>query len=350
MAADEKDSPLSRFTFRPEPMISTTNFVIFVIGTALGFGAGWLWLGSRLKKVQQAFPVASPQPPEKRPEVRDLVQQILAVAGRLEGNVGRHSHQLNEVNAEIEQVLGNQPSPVVEMTRKLVESNVQLRLDLQTARQEITTKQQELENHISEARTDILTGLKNRRSFLEELDRLFAQHQRQGTALSLLMIDVDQFKRLNDVYGHLAGDLVLRSVAQVLSHTLRDMDIACRYGGEEFSVICPGSQLREAAVAGERVCAAIAAESVTLKEGLVQVTVSVGVAELVDPEVIPELVQHADEALYSAKNSGRNRVYLHDGKTCVPAKQMQATLATQPPSVVEVVSLESSSGDRDSAG
>lgn len=111
---------------------------------------------------------------------------------------------------------------------------------------------------ISEARTDALTGLKNRRSFNEELNRQFAQRQRQGSLFSVLLIDIDHFKQVNDSLGHLAGDSVLRAISERLTKTLREMDLIYRYGGDEFAVICPGTRLREVATAAERIRNAIA--------------------------------------------------------------------------------------------
>lgn len=178
---------------------------------------------------------------------------------------------------------------------------------------------QTLNVFIAEARTDMLTGLKNRRAFDEELGRQFAQRQRQGVHFSLIMIDIDQFKPFNDAHGHLSGDLALRSVAQVLSSTLREMDIVCRYGGDEFAVICPGSKLQEAAVGAERVRQAVANHAVSLKQGDAQVTVSLGVAEVISPEIAEGLSQRADDALYAAKRAGRNRVHWHNGLECVPS-------------------------------
>ncbi len=167
---------------------------------------------------------------------------------------------------------------------------------------------------IAEARTDIVTGLKNRRAFNEELSRLFAQRQRQGGRFSLLMIDIDDFKNLNDTHGHMSGDAVLRSVGQVLSTTLREMDIVCRYGGDEFVVICQGVNLQEAAVAAERARQAVAAKPISLKHNLVPVTVSLGVAEVNSAEIAESLIQRADEALFAAKHAGRNCIHLHNGQ------------------------------------
>lgn len=176
-----------------------------------------------------------------------------------------------------------------------------------------------LQLFIAEARTDILTGLKNRRAFNEDVSRLFAQRQRQGIHFSLILIDIDHFKNFNDEHGHLSGDTVLRSVSQVLSKTLREMDIVCRYGGDEFAVICPGAKLYEAAVAAERVRQAVAGETVSLRHRFAQVTVSLGVAGVVNDEIAESLIQRADEALYAAKHAGRDRVYLHHGQAGVSA-------------------------------
>ena len=171
---------------------------------------------------------------------------------------------------------------------------------------------------LAEARTDTLTSLKNRRSFNEELNRQFAQRQRQGIVFSLLLIDLDQFKQVNDSHGHPAGDSVLQAVALLLTKTLREMDLVYRFGGDEFAVICPGSRLREAAIAAERIRQALCATPVLLQHAGLTLSLSVGVAEVDGSEIADGLLQRADQALYAAKHAGKNRVRLHDGQLCVP--------------------------------
>ena len=188
-----------------------------------------------------------------------------------------------------------------------------------TLRPRTARQKYEADALVAEARTDALTGLKNRRSFDEELHRQFAQRQRQGTVFSLLLIDLDHFKQVNDTHGHLSGDLVLQSVARLLTKTLREMDLVYRYGGDEFAVICPGSRLHEATTAAERIRQTVAKSPVLLKTGSTTVTLSVGVAEVDGSEIADGMLQHADEALYAAKQAGRNQVRPHDGKHCVPA-------------------------------
>jgi diguanylate cyclase (GGDEF)-like protein len=165
-----------------------------------------------------------------------------------------------------------------------------------------------------QACTDPLTGLANRRALLDTLDREMASHMRRGSTLSLMMIDADQFKQLNDTAGHDAGDEVLRRLAAVLSRASRRGDLAARYGGEEFTVIMTDCSLPDAVARADQLRAQIAAESAGWRHAL---TVSIGVAEL--PRDAPEsdagvrLVRHADTALYAAKQDGRNRVEAYEG-------------------------------------
>lgn len=175
-----------------------------------------------------------------------------------------------------------------------------------------------------QAVTDALTGLANRRHFeerlVEEIERSRRSHQPAG----LLMIDIDDFKQVNDVYGHMAGDQVLREVAEVLRETAREIDLAARYGGEELALILPGADLNGAGQVGERVRAAIEAREIDVEgpDGTpLGVTVSVGAAALGHgPEEARSLVAAADEALYRAKRLGKNRTELAGSATRVPAE------------------------------
>jgi diguanylate cyclase (GGDEF)-like protein len=158
--------------------------------------------------------------------------------------------------------------------------------------------------------TDPLTGVANRRVFFERLDAELARSRRHGNALSLLMVDVDHFKSINDRHGHQVGDVVLADIATGLRDTLRTADVVARYGGEEFSIILPETGLEEATRAAERVRAAIAAYRFPVAAATVQVSVSVGVACMLSDEAADQLVFRADAALLDAKRSGRDRVTL----------------------------------------
>ncbi|MBI5231687.1 MAG: diguanylate cyclase [Coriobacteriales bacterium] len=165
------------------------------------------------------------------------------------------------------------------------------------------------------AARDALTGLYNRRAFDERLAEETAHAHRYETALSLIMFDVDRFKDVNDRFGHPAGDAVLSAVADVLQRELRASDVACRYGGDEFAVILPGSTKTEAFAVAEKLREALYSGPIVLPEGQsVRVTASLGVAAvgalIVDG---PSLLAAADRALYGAKAAGRNRAHLAAG-------------------------------------
>jgi diguanylate cyclase (GGDEF)-like protein len=167
------------------------------------------------------------------------------------------------------------------------------------------------------ATLDALTRLWNRRVFSDRLDDECARHARYGGALCLLMLDLDDFKSVNDGYGHLAGDAVLVAVADLLRATLRTTDLPCRYGGDEFAVILPATGKTEAFGVAEKVRTAIAGLSVEVGTGgvlrRVGVRVSIGVAAAGGPSGPVDLLEAADHALYQAKAMGRDQVRIAAG-------------------------------------
>jgi diguanylate cyclase (GGDEF)-like protein len=161
----------------------------------------------------------------------------------------------------------------------------------------------------SQAATDGLTGLANRRSFDDELALEWRRAERVGDSLALVLADLDNFKSVNDGFGHQAGDAVLRRVAVILDSGGRQVDLAARYGGEEFAVLAPETDLEGATRLAERLRSELEAATIVLPDGgELQVTASFGVAVKGDLEGPEELVAAADEALYEAKRNGKNRV------------------------------------------
>jgi diguanylate cyclase (GGDEF)-like protein len=160
-----------------------------------------------------------------------------------------------------------------------------------------------------QATHDGLTGLLNRNSILARLSEEIARQDRESRPVSVLMIDIDRFKSVNDTYGHQGGDSVLREAAARLAAASRCYDGVGRYGGEEFLVILPGCDLASALVQAERLREAVAGTLFGISDHELEITCSIGVAcvEGASPEV---LIRYADEALYEAKTSGRNRVVL----------------------------------------
>ena len=159
-----------------------------------------------------------------------------------------------------------------------------------------------------DATVDSLTGLRNRRWFDENFQRFIDRHQRSGLPLSLIMFDVDHFKKFNDDFGHAAGDRVLTAVGRAVDTRLRPSDFGVRYGGEEFVVICLETDLAGGFVAAERLRQRISLTPLQSVEGaaLPCVTISLGVGQLTKNESASHFIKRVDDALYRAKNRGRN--------------------------------------------
>jgi diguanylate cyclase (GGDEF)-like protein len=169
--------------------------------------------------------------------------------------------------------------------------------------------------------TDPLTGLFTRAYFEEFLDsqmRTLALLHENGEQpeLALIMADIDFFKKVNDKYGHQAGDFVIQSVANIMRKTFRKTDLVCRYGGEEFLVILPSTNLSGASYAAEKLRLAIEAEKLVFDGTHIPVTISSGVAQVTfGKETYTETMGRADAALYHSKQAGRNKASIHSGTT-----------------------------------
>jgi diguanylate cyclase (GGDEF)-like protein len=190
-------------------------------------------------------------------------------------------------------------------------------LSLQTARDIKRIYALEIENI-----TDPLMSINNRRHLDQKLEEEFAKAARYDHAFSILMIDIDHFKNVNDLYGHDIGDLVLKKLGILINTLVRETDTVARYGGEEIMLLCPLTDGHHAAWLAERLrceiekCVIVSSDMET--EGReVLVTVSIGVAEFSsDIFCVTDLVKRADEAMYQAKNEGRNRVYIYGNSIC----------------------------------
>ncbi|MFP4168958.1 MAG: diguanylate cyclase [Desulfonatronovibrionaceae bacterium] len=157
---------------------------------------------------------------------------------------------------------------------------------------------------------DGLTKIYNRHHFDNRLKEEIKRHQRHGSTLSLLMLDVDYFKNINDKYGHQAGDLALKKIGEILQYTLRETDFPARYGGEEFAIILPETSENQAWFLAHRLRKKIAGLTLQYGRHTIRLTVSIGITSMEPGSLYPagRLIEHADRALYLAKNSGRNMV------------------------------------------
>ncbi|MCF8096101.1 MAG: diguanylate cyclase, partial [Desulfobacteraceae bacterium] len=158
--------------------------------------------------------------------------------------------------------------------------------------------------------TDDLTRLYNSRHFYYKLEREINRHSRYKHPLSLLLLDIDFFKAYNDKYGHLEGDRILSSLGKLIAESIRTMDTAYRYGGEEFTVILPETDSESALRLGERIMSGVKSKNPAPLEQAAPITLSVGVTQYKAGESITEFVKRADRAMYMSKEKGRNRISL----------------------------------------
>ena len=246
---------------------------------------------------------------------------------RLVEERGKQLQYLSQANAQIDQM--NQ-----ELAKLLDERGKQVSA-LEAANARVALMNSQLEQHVAErtrqrteanarlqelTMTDDLTGLYNQRWLHSRLDEEYARAKRHGLALSVLMLDVDRFKNVNDNNDHIFGSAVLRRVGELLRQGVRGIDVAVRYGGDEFCVVLPQTTLGGAVAVAERLRLSIAKADVGDEQvGQLGVTVSIGVASLADCDATSgkELLQSADRALYAAKDQGRNRVVGVNGKGTV---------------------------------
>ncbi len=159
-----------------------------------------------------------------------------------------------------------------------------------------------------ESITDPLTGLLNRRHFMELSNREATRSRRHDLVFAVLMLDIDHFKKVNDTYGHPVGDLVIKALADICSNALRPHDILARFGGEEFVLTLPQTDIGGAHVVAERIRTMVEQNEVLTEAGPVRFTVSIGISTYLRGKGFEQVIERADQALYRAKQSGRNRV------------------------------------------
>ena len=171
------------------------------------------------------------------------------------------------------------------------------------------------------AQTDGLTGMYNHRTFYETLEAELRRSQRHGGALSIIMADIDNLKPINDTYGHRAGDLAIKQVARRLGACIRQIDIASRYGGDEFAIILPNTSLPDAIVVAQRMVEMVKATPMIWEQNEIPLSVSVGVGQH-DPESAPgDVTKATDQAMYAAKQSGKGRVSVFEHTSTIGAQQ-----------------------------
>ncbi|NEQ95755.1 MAG: diguanylate cyclase [Cyanothece sp. SIO2G6] len=285
----------------------------------------WLHTQNRLSWIYQIFVGTITPTDQKMPSTLLYTNQSeIEYIDRTTTALDKGADSYLLLHAIADHVTNDKSNDIVTKTRQLAIAQIQAGLRrVKNDRELVQTN--DLLSAI--ALSDPLTELNNRRAFEWELPRQVKMAHDQNTPISLLMLDIDFFKRINDNYGHLVGDQVLRMVANRLRHNLRFYDTPFRYGGEEFSIILSNTALSEATIIGQRICRLIAEQPFVIDPSLqLVVTMSIGGASLQGDDSANglSLLQRADQNLLAAKSNGRNQIISSD--TTIPSSSSTQAL------------------------
>lgn len=200
---------------------------------------------------------------------------------------------------------------LLQATTQAIDDNRMLHEQLQSVEQQSQSLQSEVEKLRDEISKDALTGLFNRRALNKRIDELLESYSDEATPFSVLMLDIDHFKRINDSFGHVIGDEVIRRIGLIMRSQMRDLDFPARYGGEEFTMLLPETEISRAMDIAQSIHESVAKLILvkrSTKERLPSVTISVGAASVRQGDSPESLLERADQALYQAKETGRNRI------------------------------------------
>ena len=249
-------------------------------------------------------------------QVKSEIDQVMAMIGSAAGSASSYSESLAGVTERLAQSRDREGlrtivENLVHTAKEMEASNQQLEERLNASKQEISELQENLEAVRNESLTDPLTQLANRKFFDSALGEAIADARAKNEPLSLMMTDIDHFKKFNDSFGHLTGDQVLRLVATSVKQNVKGLDTAARYGGEEFAIILPNTVLRSAITVADHIRRAVMTKELMKRstgEHLGRVTISIGVATLQKSDSPQTLIERSDKCLYAAKRHGRHRV------------------------------------------
>lgn len=239
----------------------------------------------------------------------ELFNRLAEITANVNAEVRHHSGNIQSVNDELTVIPQGDVSAVAAVVGKLLVMNQQTQQRLAQAELRLQAQQRQLADVTVAAKTDSLTGLMNRRALDEELRKILTEFEQQGRPATLLLLDVDHFKRFNDTHGHPAGDQALKLLADVLLAHSRESDIVTRYGGEEFAVIFRGAKAASVCQRAENMRNAIGQSPIPIEHSALRITASSGLTEIQTGDDPESLLKRADEALYAAKLDGRDCGY-----------------------------------------
>lgn len=313
-AASAPDPLACSLPAAPSPPATTDNGRPTAAGERASDGAGQVVARSG-PPVQDEPPPGSFCPVTAEARAAEILARLQEVAIGVAAHVDDHSACVRQISDELEADESGESTAVFAAMAKLVEANKRMQAQLAAAERKLEEQSREIETASAEAHTDALTKVANRRAFDRAMQRGLADLHERGRPLSLMLLDVDHFKKFNDKHGHQAGDEVLRGVGEVLKRRFQGAEVVSRYGGEEFAVIFPGDTLGGARTPGERARQAIGEARFSVDGIDLRVTASAGMAEAAPGDDAEAVIKRADEALYVSKKSGRNCGHWHDGKT-----------------------------------
>lgn len=290
-----------------------------VVGAGLG-----LYFRRRAAATAEA---TSPQAEQERQATLRSLAEVLNSVERLTSEVGSHDTEIREVGRHVGELkvtgeLGTIQQAILGHIGSVLHSNQKLADELVVAKYQMDHQAQELDRTRREARIDALSGVGNRKAFDETLQWLVTTWKRDREPFVLILADVDRFKWVNDTHGHQIGDKVLIQLGGLLKLCVRGGDIVTRYGGDEFAILLPRTELAAGNQVAARLRLQIWRSSFQMGERGEQgvISLSVGVAATKEGDTVESLVGRADKALYKAKESGRNRVY------CLAAEEREPQL------------------------
>jgi diguanylate cyclase len=258
-------------------------------------------------------PLVAPSASESTETLLDLVETIAQTTAGLTNGIERFGGDLKTIVGAAD---NGSPEGVEALVRKLTSLGLALQKDVEESRLELDATRKrldqvsaELERSQAQARIDPLTGSVNRRGMEEIIGREISRARRTQTPFSVAILDIDHFKRVNDEHGHGVGDQALVHLVKIIRAGLRDTDVVCRYGGEEFAVVLPGAKAQGAHYVIDRLRAMVENSRLPITSGVLQICFSAGIAEMTGDEDQDALLKRADTALYAAKRAGRNRVH-----------------------------------------
>ena len=291
-------------------MDSLFYVLIFVLPSVLiGVGVGF-YLG-RTTHVGRDRLIAQ----QERESTLKALVTLLSSAEQLTSDVDRHNTEIQEVGRDIEGLhltgeLEQVQHALLKQISEVIQSNQRLEEDLTYTRHRMEQQAQEIDETRREARTDALSGVANRKDFDERLHYMLTVFKRESTPFVLILADVDHFKWINDTHGHQAGDRVVTHVGEFLKQYIRNGDYVARFGGDEFAMLFPNTDLDTGAVLAEKIRLALTRSNfdVGVNGERVAATFSMGVAAVRAGDTRDSVFERADKALYQSKNAGRNQV------------------------------------------